>query len=113
MATVTVKPGDQITLDPNDKKVVVFDFDALNLATGASLTSQYVITIDGLRVASQSALLTKDNDSRTGSNRKIQMRLLATTATLGDLYRVSVKGVTDESPAQEKEYSITVLIQDH
>lgn len=109
MSTVTLRPGDLVTLDPSDKKVVVFDFDTDNLAAGAELSS-YVLTITAIRQSGVTAL-TKDNDSLTGSNRKVQVRLLATTATLGDEYYVACKGVTNESPVQEKEYSIRVLIQ--
>lgn len=110
MSTVTLSPGDLIVLDPSDKRVVVFDFDELNLPAGVSLTSGYVITVTALKQSGATALTT-DNDSRTGSNRKVQVRLLATTATVGDLYEVACKGVTDETPAQEKEYSVRVLIE--
>jgi hypothetical protein len=45
-------------------------------------------------------------------NRKVQARFLATTASAGDRYRVSCKGTTNESPSQEKEYSIYVRIEE-
>lgn len=115
MSTVTVYPGALITLDPSDKRVILFDFDALNLADGVTLANpgpDYGITIAALK-QNGATLLTFDNASLTGSSRKVQARFLATTATLGDRYTVSVKGTTSESPAQEKEYSITILIQDH
>jgi len=111
MSTVTVTPGALITMDPSDKKVILFDFDDVNLAVGATLSS-YVLTITAIKQIGLTAL-TKDNDALAGSNRKVTARFLATTATLGDRYRVAVKGVTSESPAQEKEYSIEILIQDH
>lgn len=115
MSVITVKPGDLVTLDPSDKKVIVFDFDALNLATGVILTNAataYGITIGVVKQGGTTAL-TFDNASLTGSSRKVQARFLATTATLGDRYTVSVKGTTNESPVQEKEYSIDVLIENH
>ncbi len=112
MSTVTVYPGGLIALDPSDKKVVVFDFNVDgNLAAGVTLAS-YVVTITAIQQTGLTAL-TMDSDSISGSGRKVTLRLLATTATLGDRYSVAVKGVTDESPAQEKEYSIDVLIQNH
>jgi len=110
MSTVTVVPGALITMDPSDKKVILFDFDELNLATAAALSS-YVLTITAIKQNGLTAL-TKDNDALAGSNRKVTARFLATTATLGDRYRVSVNGVTNESPVQEKEYAIDILIQD-
>lgn len=115
MSTVTVYPGALITLDPSDKKVIVFDFDALNLATSVLLTNAtplYGITITAIKQNGLTAL-TFDNASLLSGSRKVQARFLATTATLGDRYTVACKGTTNESPVQEKEYSITILIQDH
>lgn len=113
MSTVTVAPGALVTLDPSDKKVIVFDFDALNLAIGVTLTNSspnYGITINVVKQNGLTAL-TFDNAGLTGSSRKVQARFLATTATLGDRYNIAVKGTTNESPSQDKEYSIDVLIQ--
>lgn len=112
MSTVTVYPGAEIRLSPNDKKVIVFDFDAVNLADGVTLTNAataYGITIEAL-IQTGSSALTFDNASLLAGSRKVQARFLATTARLGDRYRISCKGSTSESPAQDKEYSITVLI---
>lgn len=108
MSIVTVSPGACVQLDASDKKMVIFDFDTSNLAVGVQLAS-YVITIAAVQQNGLTAL-TKDNDSLVTGNRKVTLRLLATTATLGDCYTVAVKGITNESPAQEKEYSIQVLI---
>ena len=113
--TVTVSPGDLITLDPSDKKVIVFDFDAMNLAVGVLLTNSgpaYGITIAVVRQNGATAL-TYDNAGLVSGSRKVTARFLATTATVGDRYTVSVKGTTNESPVQEKEYSIDVLIENH
>jgi hypothetical protein len=46
-------------------------------------------------------------------DRKTQIRLLATTATLGDIYWVSNKVTTNEAPAQEIEQRFRVIVQDH
>jgi hypothetical protein len=115
VTVVTVYPGALITLDPSDKKVLVFDFDALNLAGTAQLTNSgpsFGITIAVVRQIGLTAL-TFDNAGLVTGNRKVTARFLATTATLGDRYTVSVKGTTNESPVQEKEYSIDILIQQH
>src|SRR5688572_31864802 len=114
MATVTVAPGRLVVMDPNDKKIIIFDFDALNLAAGVELTNApaaYGITITPIKQNGVTAL-TFDNASLMTGNRKVRARFLATTATLGDKYRVSVKGTTNEAPVQEKEYSIFILISD-
>lgn len=111
MSTVTIVPGGLVTFDPNDKRTITFDFDQLNLAAAVTLAS-YLITITPIQ-QNGVTVLSKDNESLLAGNRKIIARFLATTATLGDRYRVSVKGVTNETPAQEKEYSIVIAVQDH
>lgn len=116
MATITVTPGALVTMDPADEKVIEFDFDQRNLAAGASLTNTgpfFGITIEALKQNDPLAALTFDNASLMAGNRKVRARFLATTATLGDRYTVSVQGTTNETPVQKKEYSITILIQDH
>lgn len=112
MSTVTVRPGDLVRLDPSDKRVIQFDFDTLNLPANVSLAS-YTLTITAIRQATVGAALTKDNAGFvSGSNqRKVQARFLATTATAGDLYEVECVGVTNETPAQQKAYSIQVLLE--
>jgi len=111
MSTQIVLPGDLVSLDPSDKRIVIFDFDALNLAVGVTLSS-YIFTIAPIQ-QNGATLLTADNVGLIAANRKVQARLLATTATRGDRYTVAVKGVTNESPSQEKEYSVIVKIEDH
>lgn len=114
MATVTVQPGALVTLDPSDKKVIIFDFDALNLAASVELTnsaSAYGITITALKQNGETAL-SFDSAGLVTGNRKVKARFLATTATAGDKYRISCKATTNESPVQEKEYSIFIKIED-
>lgn len=110
MSTITVAPGAHVRFDPSDKRTITFDFDALNLPAGVQLTAQ-LITITTLR-QNGATILTKDNEGLTGGNRKVIARFLATTATLGDRYQVSCKGTTNESPAQDKEYSIFIDIEE-
>lgn len=99
-------------MDPSDKRVIQFDFDTLNLPVGVALAS-YTLTITALRQADAGASLTKDSAGYVSgsSQRKVQVRLIATTATPGDEYEVECVGVTNESPAQTKAYSINVLVQ--
>jgi len=46
-----------------------------------------------------------------GASRVTQVRLIGTTATLGDEYELANTIVTDETPTQTKEQSIRVLVQ--
>ena len=109
MATVTVKPGDTIVYDPADVRTVVFDWDNDNLATSVETsTSTFTITTVTQNGAT---ILTKDNPSILTGNRKTQVRLIATTATAGDVYELANTIVTNESPTQTKEQSIRVLVQ--
>lgn len=115
MSTVTVRPGALVTFDPSDKRVIRFDFDQLNLADGATLINagpSFGITIDAIKQSGPTAL-TFDNAALEPGSRTVIARFLATTASLGDRYRVSVLGKTSESPEQDKEYSIFVHIEDH
>lgn len=54
--------------------------------------------------------LTKDNESLLAGNRKTQLRLIG--GTVGQQYRIDNKVTTSETPAQIKERSFFVLIQD-
>lgn len=107
--TVTVNPGDLVRFDPSDEKVIVFDFDERNLAAAVELSS-WLITITPIRQNGVGPL-TKDGEGLVVGNRKVQARFLATTATLGDLYEVAIKGITNETPQQKKEYSIRILVE--
>lgn len=109
MSTVTLHPGDLIVLDPSDKRVVVFDWSALNLATGVTISTS-TFTISVIKQNGVTAL-TKDNPSILSGTRKTQVRLDATTATLGDLYELANAIVTSETPSQTKEQSVRILIQ--
>jgi uncharacterized membrane protein len=108
--STTIHTGELITLDPSDIRLFTFDWDADNLdATVTITTSTFTIT-----VVKQNGVtaLTKDSESILSGNRKTQLRLNATTATLGDRYVVANKIVTNETPAQTKEQSVNAVIQD-
>ncbi len=109
MTTVYIEPDRTITLDPSDKRTVVFDWDNRNLAMATTISAS-VWTITAIRQIGVTAL-TKDNESVVTGNRKTQVRLLATTATEGDEYLLSNKVTTSDTPVQEKEQSIKVIVQ--
>ena len=123
MSVVVRLPDVPVILDPSDVRTVVFDWDDDNLASGVQIsTSTFTIT-----AVKQSGLtaLTKDNPAiltaaeattaleRTVSvaSRATRVRLIATTASDGDEYQLANAIVTNESPTQTKERSVTVLIQ--
>jgi hypothetical protein len=60
-------------------------------------------------VVATDAPLTKDSESILAGTRKTQVRLLA--GTLGQIYEIANKIVTSETPAQTKERSFRVLIE--
>lgn len=108
MSTVTIRPGDLIAKDPADIKVYVVDWDTQNLPASATIsTSTWTITAIGPSVIDTA--LTKDSETILAGSRKTQMRLLG--GTLGQIYEIANKIVTNETPAQTKERSFRVLIQ--
>jgi hypothetical protein len=107
MATVTISPGALVTKDPSDIKVYIFDWDAENLAAAVSITTSS-FSITAIRPAADTAL-TKDNESILSGSRKTQLRL--TAGTLGALYEITNRIVTNETPAQTKERSFRVLVE--
>lgn len=109
MSVLTVRPGDLIILDPSDKRVIQFDWDAENLADSVTITSVFTITVERQVGA---AALTKDNPSVLAGNRKTQVRLDATTGARGEEGTLANTVTTNESPAQVKEQSVRYLIQD-
>ena len=98
-----------VVLDPSDKRVVQFNWDRRSLATSATISTS-TFTIGTIRQIGATAL-TKDNPSILSGSRKTQVRLDATTATDGDEYTLINTIVTNETPAQTKEQSVRVKIQ--
>jgi hypothetical protein len=110
MSTRTIRSGQLLTLDPNDKPVLNFDWDQEGLPDGVEIDT-YVLTITAQKQADPLASLTKDNDSLVTGDRIVQFRLLATTASVGDKYEVACKIITAETPAAQFERSFFVRIQ--
>lgn len=110
MATITVPTGALVTKDPSDIKVFDVDWDTDNLAVAVTImTSTW--TIAALRPSQVDTALTKDNESILAGSRTTQVRLIG--GTLGQTYEIANKIVTNESPAQTKEYSFRLLIEQH
>lgn len=108
MSTIIVSEGALVTKDPADIKVYQCDWDTHNLAVGATITTS-TWTITAVSPSIVDAALTKDNESVLTGDRKTQLRL--TAGTLGQIYEIANKVVTNETPAQTKERSFRVLIE--
>lgn len=112
--SITVDDGATITKDPSDVRVYTFDWDADNLAAAVTISS-FTVTIEALYPSTSDAALTKI-DSGTGlgivsSSRQVAVKLSG--GTEGQTYRVSCQVVTSEAPAQTKERSFFLLIEQH
>jgi len=122
MSLVIIQDGDEVIQDPADIKAYAYDWDLNNLAPAVQIvTSTWTIT--PIYPSTTDTALIKDNDSRlsaaqattalqrtvTVDNRATQIRL--SVGTLGQIYEVANKIVTGETPAQTKERSFRVLIE--
>jgi hypothetical protein len=108
MATVTLRPGALVVKDPADIKVYVVDWDTENLADSVTISTS-TWTITPISPSTSDSALTKDQESKLAGDRKTQVRL--TAGTLGQTYEIANRIVTSETPAQTKERSFRVLIQ--
>lgn len=100
--SATVYEGETITKDPNSIQTYVWNWDDRNLATGVSIASSSWI------IAGPDSALTKDQESIVTGDRKTQVRLSA--GTLGGKYTVTNRIVTNETPAQTKDWSMKFRI---
>ena len=109
MSVVTIADGALVVKDPSDVKVYTVDWSEVNLAVGVTiLTSTWTIT--AVAPSMTDTALTVDQTTILSGARKTQMRL--TGGTLGQRYAVANRVGTSESPAQTKERSFAVLVQD-
>lgn len=110
MTAIVLDPGGLLQKDPSDAMVVRFDWDAMNLATSVTITSSsWAVTSES--ATPESPLdLTVDAVSVVTGNRKTQARLSG--GVLGQTYLLTNTIVTSETPAQTKERSIQVLIEE-
>lgn len=104
---ITVRSGALITQDPNDSLVYRLNWDEENLGESVVLIGAGTITITADDEASPA--LEADQLALLDGNRSARVRL--TGGQLGQRYRVSHRVSTNESPAQTKEQSFFVLIQ--
>lgn len=99
MSAATIYSGGLTTKDPQDKTVMVFNWEQF-FDDGVTVSAT-------LAVSGPDGALTLDNVSAL-SARKTKFRLLG--GTLGKKYVITGHATSDEVPVQEKDASFTVLI---
>ena len=109
MTVETIAEGARVLKDPSDIKENTIDSDTQN-HNDAATNSTKTRTITAISPSITDTALTKDQATILAGARKTQIRLSA--GTLGQKYAIANTIVTSESPAQTKERSFTVLVQD-
>lgn len=111
MTTVVVADGDLVRKDPDN--IVVYAFDWTNNLSGGAViatstllppTAIYPSTTDVALTVSDTAPLGLQADGKT-------VKVKLTGGTLGQRYRLTNRGVTNETPSQQKDKSIEVLCE--
>jgi hypothetical protein len=100
----SIRSGGLTVKDPNSAELFVMDWDEEHLETGVTIASS------SWSITGADSVLTSDQASVLAGSRKTQVRLSA--GTVGGRYTVTNRIVTNESPAQTKDASFKVLIQD-
>lgn len=109
-----VDDGQLVPMDPADKTNFKFDWSTSHLNTGVTIATS-TMTIRAIAPTTGTGL-TKDNESIIAaapySSRWTSLRLIAGGDTVvGHMYEVANTIVTDESPAQTKQRSFRVRIE--
>jgi hypothetical protein len=100
-----IRAGGLLVKDPNSTEVYTVKWDVEHFADQPTVT----IAASTFTITGPDTVLTKDNEFILAGNRQTQVRLLA--GTLGAKYTVTNRITTNESPAQIKDASWKVLIQ--
>lgn len=107
--TLTLHPKDLYRKGANEERVIVVDWDVLNLASGAGIIDS-VWTIQAFHPKTESPVsLTYDNDDVLSGDRKTTVRLL--NGVLGSVYLVTNTIRTNETPDQTKSVSFLTSIE--
>src|SRR4051794_20554589 len=104
--SLTIEDGGLIVKDPADQTVLTFNWDD-HLAAGVGISTS-LFTVTAVRPSTDTALTT-DSASFSSVARTTQARVLG--GTVGALYELANKVVTNETPAQTKERSVRILVQ--
>lgn len=107
--STSIRQGGLLVKDPDATEVYTFDWDDEHLEAAVTITGTPNITVTLLSGVSTGLMTSGDVSLLTG-NRKVQFSL--TGGTLGQKYQVTNRIVTNESPAQTKDASFKVLVQE-
>lgn len=99
--SVTVYDGGTITKDPDASRVYTVDWTD-DIGSAGISTSTWVI-------AGPDNALTSDNASIVSGNKMASVRLIG--GTLGRTYTLTNRIVTNSSPAETEDATVTVLIR--
>ena len=109
--TRTIVDGQTVTQDPSDSIVYHFLWGTKNLNTGVTIATN-TTTIRKVTPSAGSSVATVDNVGVLADGRTSQVRVIGGGDTaVGHLYEVTNQIVTDESPAQTKQRSFRIRIQ--
>ena len=121
MATVTIRPGDQVTKDPSGITSYVVDWDALNLAAGVTITaSDWYVTAQrpnftNVDLTADQAAVLSGTEATSVIGRTIPddrvTRIQLSGGRMHQTYAVTNQIVTNETPTQTKHASFQVLIE--
>jgi hypothetical protein len=102
--SLTVPDGSTVLKDPSDIAVYQVDWDALHLAAAVTIvTSTFAVTAVRPSTATVPTISVTSPLGIQSGSRKVKLSL--TGGTAGALYRVTHTIVTSETPAQTKERS--------
>ena len=102
---ITIPAGGYVSKDPSGVNVVWFNWTTYL----ANLVSAQTIATPTFTITGDDANLTQDQVTAVDSNRQAQVRLSG--GTLGKRYQVTSRIVTNGTPAETEERSITVIIE--
>lgn len=108
---VTVRDGQTVVQDPGESLVYHFMWGRLNLQPDVNIASG-VMSIRKITPTTGSPVAAVDNDLVLTDGRTHQVRVVSGgDSANGHLYEVTSRIVTDEVPAQTKERSFRIRIQ--
>lgn len=108
----TVNDGSAIAKDPSDAQVIRYDWSEVLATSVAIAESTFAVTTVQAGDPSGTALSTDNASILSASpynSQHTQVRIVSGAA--GGIYRVGNTIVTDESPAQTFERSLTVIVE--
>jgi hypothetical protein len=105
----TIRPGGQISKDPADARVLVFDWSTW-LGPDAALLDEGVFTVTSVSPRETPLTLEVDEVSLLAGGQAVQFRVLG--GRRGTLYNIAHAIETTESPPQQQERSFFALVED-